>query len=501
MAEPSPRKRRLRRLIAALALLLLALAARPVWHLASTAWKDEDTRSAAPAGAVEDASRMELTSVAEIVDVPADPRDAERTLAAVLARAREKGLRVSIGGARHSMGGHIATPGGIFVNMLPLRWLELDADRRVLRAGAGALWSDIIPYLNARGLSPWIMQSNDSFSVGGSISVNCHGWQTGRPPIGSSVESFRLMRADGAVVRCSREENAELFSLALGGYGLFGIILDAELRVVANERYRLDRHVVPIADYVSTFAARVRGREDVGMAYGRLCIDPGRFLSEGILNVFTREAGGDAATAPLPGPALSGLKRAVFRGSVGSDYGKKLRWNAETRLEEHLAGGPVWRNQLLFEGVDLYENREGASTDILHEYFVSEDRFLEFLARLREIVPRHRGDLLNVTVRDVRADPDTVLRWADRDLFALVMLFHQQRTAEGEAAMQAMTRDLIDAAIELGGRYYLPYRPHATVEQFDAAYPMGRAFFDAKRRLDPVGLFQNRFYERYGAVR
>ena len=85
------------------------------------------------------------------------------------------------------------------------------------------------------------MQSNNAFSVGGSLSVNCHGWQFDRPPIASTVESFRLMQADGTIVRCSRKENQELFSLALGGYGLFGIILDAELRVVPNERYRLEQ--------------------------------------------------------------------------------------------------------------------------------------------------------------------------------------------------------------------------------------------------------------------
>src|SRR5207302_1372640 len=105
----------------------------------------------------------------------------------------------------------------------------------------------------------------------------------------STVESFRLLRADGTVVRCSRSENAELFSLALGGYGLFGVLLDADLRVVPNEAYRFEAHVVPAADYVAAFRRRA-GAADVGMAYGRLCIVPGSrtFLREAILTVFRR---------------------------------------------------------------------------------------------------------------------------------------------------------------------------------------------------------------------
>jgi FAD/FMN-containing dehydrogenase len=151
------------------------------------------------------------------------------------------------------MGGHTIYPGGIVLDMLPFDHMKLDARARVLRVGAGARWSKVIPFLDSQGLSVSVMQSNDNFSVGGSLSVNCHGWQHEHQPIASSVESFRLMQADGTVVRCSRTENAELFSLVLGGYGLFGVILDAELRVVPNERYRPETEVIPSEFYVRRF--------------------------------------------------------------------------------------------------------------------------------------------------------------------------------------------------------------------------------------------------------
>ena len=136
------------------------------------------------------------------------------------------------------------------------------------------------------------MQSNDSFSIGGSLSVNCHGWQLGRPPLVSTVESFRLMTADGSVATCSRTENAELFSLAAGGYGLFGVILDVRLRVVPNERYRIARYGFD----ADSFENRVRGAcvakpKDAQMAFGRLCVVPGEdsFLKEALLTVFHRD--------------------------------------------------------------------------------------------------------------------------------------------------------------------------------------------------------------------
>jgi hypothetical protein len=124
----------------------------------------------------------------------------------------------------------------------------------------------------------------------------------------------------------------------------------------------------------------------------------------------------------------------------------------------------------------------------------------EFVASLREIIPRHDGNLLNVTIRLVHEDTDTVMRFASQPMFAFVMLFLQERSDAGERHMQAMTSDLIGAAIDHGGSYYLPYRLHASDEQFERAYPRAAEFFNAKRSHDPGELFQNEFYLKYGSA-
>ena len=51
------------------------------------------------------------------------------------------------------MGGHTIYPGGISINMLSLNQIELDPERGTLHVGSGALWSDIIPFLDERGWS------------------------------------------------------------------------------------------------------------------------------------------------------------------------------------------------------------------------------------------------------------------------------------------------------------------------------------------------------------
>jgi FAD/FMN-containing dehydrogenase len=127
------------------------LVARPAFHLARAAWRDGPAPSPPP-GFVDDASRMNLAAVSEVVELDpgADLAAAEGELVSLLERARREGLHVSIAGARHTMGGHTIYPGGISLSMRGLRHMELDEDAGILHVGAGAMGSEVIAYLDAR---------------------------------------------------------------------------------------------------------------------------------------------------------------------------------------------------------------------------------------------------------------------------------------------------------------------------------------------------------------
>jgi FAD/FMN-containing dehydrogenase len=434
---------------------------------------------------------------AEVVPVAEEPGRAERQLTALVARAAAEGRHVAIAGSRHSMGGHTVLPGAVVLDMTPFRGIALDAPRRIVRAGAGATWADLIPVLDAAGLSVAQMQSNNDFTIGGSISVNAHGWAYGAPPVAASVVSFRLITADGRIVTCSRTENQELFSLALGGYGLFGVILDADLSVVDNETYTaVSRRTLP-RDYASTYVELTKDRDDIGLAYGRLSVAPASFLEEARIVLFVRMPGTAGTRGTLGRAETRRLKRLVFRGAVGSDYGKNLRWTLEKLVGEP-SGRAISRNRVLNEPSAWFANRDPESTEILEEYFVPLERFGAFVEGAREILLRHAPDLLNVTVREVAPDGDTVLRYARGRMLALVLLIHQRRSEIADERTAACERELIDLVLACGGTYYLPYRPHATRAQFLRAYPMAPEFLAAKRRYDPAEVFSNEFCRNFG---
>ena len=420
-----------------------------------------------------------------------------------LKTAAAEGRPVAVGAARHSMGGQALPRDGVAMSLdvdVASRdpWIALDPATRTYRVAAGGRWGQVIKVLDAAGFSPAVMQSNNDFGVGATLSVNAHGWPTPYGPFGATVHSFRLMLGSGELVTCSHAENPELFALAVGGYGLFGIVTDVDLEMVENTLLRPSFELTPSAEIGPRLIAALDRDSSVRMAYGRLSVDARAFLREAMLVTYR----------PVPGappPADSGglgldFARDVFRAQIGSDAGKRARWYIETVLTPAATSGETSRNTLLNEPVANLAGQERSRTDILHEYFLPPEGLEPFLAACSAIIPASRQDLLNVTLRYVDQDRASVLSYAHGRRVGAVMLFSQRMTLVDDEDMRAMTERMIDACLEAGGSFYLPYRLHARKDQFARAYPRLDEFLDCKRRYDPELLFRNLMWDRYFAV-
>ncbi|HEX8329370.1 MAG TPA: FAD-binding oxidoreductase [Hymenobacter sp.] len=475
--------------------LVFGVAIRPATHLWQARALDTEQSYSPGPGRADDVSRLNPT-VMRTIAIDPDSAVALRQIRQLLLVAQARHLPVALAGAHHSMGGHTLAPNGLRLDLRPFKYLSLDTVSNVLTAGSGARWADIIPYLNHHGRAVATMQSDNVFTVGGSLSVNCHGWQPNQPPIAATVESVRVLLADGRLLTCSRRENRELFGLVLGGYGLFGIILEARLRTVPNEVYAYGRVAGPAADYVRTYRQHVDANARVHLAYGRLNVTPTNFLEQATLHYFATKRRA-APGQPLATPGLTEFKRTVFAGSKHDAYGKQLRWDLEQLFSRAQAGKEFSRNEIMNESPALYLNRSANQTDILHEYFIPARNFNAFRRALQRRVPRYQADLLNITLRNVYADTDTFLPYAREEVFGFVLFFNQALGPAAEADMAALTQELIAEAEQLDGTYYLPYRLHATPAQLRRVYPQFPAFVRLKRRYDPQELFQSRFYQRY----
>jgi FAD/FMN-containing dehydrogenase len=449
---------------------------------------------------LDDASRLDAVTVARHWRPASVAGEAWlEALRGELKRAAAERRPVCVGAARHSMGGQALARDGVAMTLdvkpAAEPWIAIDRATRTYRVAAGARWHQVIAALDPLGLSPAVMQSNHDFGVAATLSVNAHGWPVPYGPFGSTVRSARVMLASGDLVRCSPAENAELFALVMGGYGLVGVVVDLEPALADNQLLAATHELMPAPQLGPRLAAGAAQDASVRMAYGRLAVDARRFLREALLVTLRPVAG--TPPAAMSGGLMVSLSREVFRAQVGSDAAKRARWYAETVAGPKTSSGVASRNRLLNEPVANLAGRDRSRTDILHEYFLPADGLESFLAACRRVIPGSRQDLLNVTLRYVQADPTSVLAYARDTRVAAVMLFSQRMTRVDEEDMAAMTQRLIDAALDAGGSFYLPYRLHARREQVARAYPRLDEFVARKRHYDPGLLFQNALWTRY----
>ena len=132
-----------------------------------------------------------------------------------------------------SYGDSCLNEGGVVLDVSHLRrFLAFDEREGVLRCEAGVSLAEILGLIVPRGWFLPVTPGTKYVSVGGAIANDIHGknhHQAGT--FGCHVTCFELLRSNGERLLCSPSENRELFCATIGGLGLTGVILWAEIRL------------------------------------------------------------------------------------------------------------------------------------------------------------------------------------------------------------------------------------------------------------------------------
>jgi FAD/FMN-containing dehydrogenase len=451
-------------------------------------WVAGCSREAPAPVEVTDAAQFEPMPVARI----AQPRSRDELVALV----REWRGPLSIGGARYSMGGQIADPGSLHLDMRGMtRLVRLDPAARVVRAEAGMRWRDLLDHLDPHDLSVAIMQSFSNFSLGGSVSVNCHGRYVGRGPLVNSLRALQLVDADGRVRELSREQEPELFAAVVGGYGGLGVVTEVELDLERNEAMRRELAFVPLADYPEWFRRRVQ--QDPAILMHNADLVPPDFDQPMAVSWRRTTEAPTVAQRLIPRDLDYRREQALIWAASELPGGAWLRHRAQQgALQE--AAPVVWRNYEASLDTDALEpTTRAVSTYALQEYFVPVARFPDFARGLARILREHDAGVLNVSIRHSPQDRTSLMRWAASEVFCFVLYYKQRNFASAAPAVEAWSRRLIELALQLGGRWYLPYRLLATPAQFRRAYPEADRFRAIKQATDPRHRFRNALWNKY----
>ena len=454
-----------------------------------------------PAETVNDVhSRLNETAVHAVV-----PVDSLAAIRRAIVRAEAEGRPVAIAGGRHAMGGQQFCAGGLLIDTRALdRVLGLDEETGTIEVEAGVQWPALIDHL---ATGPWAIAQKqtgaDRLSIGGAIAANVHGRGLAMKPFVADLESFVLVTADGEALVCSREQNTELFTLAAGGYGLFGCIYSARLRLVPRRLLERAVELASLEELPALFELRIRD----GFLYGdfQFATDAGseEFLRRGVFSCYR----------PVDRPAPDGPQRALstddWQGLIHLAHTDKSHaWQLYSA--HYLAtSGQLYHSDAhqLADYTDGYhaalDERLGSAdpaTEMITEIYVPRERLVDFMEAVAADFRADDVNLIYGTIRLVERDDESFLAWASDRWACVIFNLCTVHTAAGIERSANAFRRLIDRAIERGGKYYLTYHRWATREQVETCYPQLLEFLRHKRKYDPDERFQSEWYRHYRAM-
>jgi FAD/FMN-containing dehydrogenase len=446
-------------------------------------------------------SRLNATTVAEVLK----PTGVDEVIA-IVKRAKAEMRPISISGARHSMGGQQWAKDSLHLDMRGLnKFIALDAERGLARAEAGITWPALVDALEKAqaGKEPILSITQkqtgaDELTLGGAVSTNIHGRGLTWRPFIQDIESITLVDADAKVRKISRTQDAELFSLVVGGYGLFGVITEVEIRL--RPRLKLERvvEVMPITGVTQRIEERIRD----GFVLGdfQFCPDEksDNFLKEGVFSCYKPAAPG----AAMPVSQLS-LNPERWRNLIVKAHTNKAEaWNDYTTYYKKTSGQYYWLDRAQFNHYDMdYEERMQAATKdvptgslMILEVYVQRPLLEDFMTANAEDFRKQNTNVIYGTVRFIKRDGESFLPWAKDDYACIVFNLRVTHTPEGVEKAKGEFRRLIDRAQARGGNFFLTYHRWATKEQMLKGYPQFPQFLKLKKHYDPEERFQSEWY-------
>lgn len=449
-------------------------------------------------------SQLNPTRVLEVV-----PVDSTRALQRAIREAGERGHAVCVAGGRHAMGAQQFAAGAVMLDTTKLnRVRAFDRMTGIVEVDAGIMWPALMDHLlKAQAGRPrqWgIAQKQtgaDRLTIGGALAANVHGRGLKMKPFIADVESFVLVDSTGEARTCSRSQNAELFRLAIGGYGLFGAIATVKLRLIPRQKIERIVDVRTVDELPKAFAQRIAD----GFMFGdfQFSVDEASddFLRKGVFSCYRPV---DPAT-PMP---------AAQRELVDEDWHALLLLahnNKATAFDQYAkyylstSGQVYWSDtHQLSTYLDDYHVRldtqlgaKDRATEMITEIYVPRQGLPSFMAETAQVFRTNGVPIVYGTVRLIEQDDESVLAWAKQPYACIIFNLHTVHTPEGIARAGQAFRDLIDMGMKRGGRYYLTYHRHARRDQVEACYPQLPEFLRLKRKYDPDERFQSDWYRHY----
>ena len=370
------------------------------------------------------------------------------------------------------------------------RWLDhfVDFDPQTGRicCEPGVTFDDLLKITVPHGWFLPVTPGTRFVTLGGAIANDIHGKNHHvAGSFGKHLQKITLLRSNGEIIECSPEENARWFQATVGGLGLTGMIIQAEIKLKKIPGPMIEVEAEPFTALSEFLRLSRLARSDWEYTVGWLdAANLQKFFGRGVLfkgrHIATHEDGIKAKnrlslTIPFDLPGVFPLRHLVKwynRYYFRTQKGRRLRY-----LED------------FFYPLDtvLHWNRLYGHRGLIQwQALIPEPHFLHVSERILGMMQAHRLPSYLVVVKDFGLmEPIGMLSFPGPGI-TIAMDFPNT----GEALLRMLDR--FDALVlDAGGRIYPAKDARMQGEVFRASYPRYATFRDY---IDPK--FSSSFWKR-----
>lgn len=391
--------------------------------------------------------------------------------------------------------------GGVVLDTRLGRFVSFDPAAGLLTCEAGTSLEDILAVFVRRGFFPPVTPGTKYVTIGGAIAADVHGKNHHRDgSIAEFLDSFDLLIASGDVLHCSREVNPDAFWATLGGMGLTGIILQAQLRLrkVESAYIAVDHQQARNLDAALTAFAGGDAKYQYSVAWID-CLARGNSLGRSVLIRGNHAAASELPAKLLRSPLALPKKK---KKSVKFNYPGVALSKVTVQLFNHHFYNSHRNHRRQY--ID-YDEFFYPLDSVLHWNRIYGKRgFFQYQA----VFPaadnsRCLRELLEKLSGSGRASFLAVLKTMGKGSGGLLSFPTEGQTLaldlpnKGPATIPFL-QELDKIVLKHGGRVYLAKDACMTRDSFRAMYPNVGRFNEIKAKLDPKSRFSSSQSRRLG---
>ncbi|SOC83155.1 FAD/FMN-containing dehydrogenase [Ensifer adhaerens] len=377
------------------------------------------------------------------------------------------------------------------------RMIAFDAESGQLVAEAGVQLAEIISAFLPRGFFPLVTPGTKFVTLGGAIAADVHGKNHHKDgSFAACLDWIEIMGPDGAVTRCSRDQNADLFTWTVGGMGLTGIILRAALRLRRVESAWIRQTLLPAANIDEAMDLFERNDAATYSVAWIDCLSRGAGLGRSLVML-----GEHASRAELD------LKRAASPFDIGRRPSLAVPFDAPSGLLNSLT-------VRAFNEAYYWKGRGAAGESFVNwdSYFYPLDAVLEWnriygrngFAQFQCVLP------LESSARGMRALLEMISDAGAGSFLAVLKRFGPQESRFSfpmlgytlaldfpvNQRMLTLMERLDRIVLEHGGRFYLAKDSRMSAATLAASDPRAQGFRDLRQSHSLAGRFRSAQSER-----